>query len=159
MICEDTFIFETKDETIKAHKEFESEERSVPKEDQLQGWWYDKSEWSDAHKIYIRDLYRDNEENAPGVHWIEKGKLVELPTINYKEINELPEDPIRNDVIVGLLLYDDNGWKDPNFHHEGYYNITTDEWFLFTGGPFMETYRKLNKDDIICWYYLDEIYK
>jgi hypothetical protein len=149
MMCENTFIFETENEAIKAHKELESEESIISKEEIVQGWWYSKEEWSDIHKEYIKEMYDNDIEKSPKIYRIKKGEFIEIPKINYKDITEIPE---KNKKIAIILKKNDS---DIDYHNEGYYD---NDWFLFTGSSIMETYKKICKDKINHWYYLDELY-
>jgi len=160
MMCEDTFIFDSKEEASKGFKEMESNERIAKGVNCVQGWWYGKSEWPKVREEYIEKAYDREEDDAPSVHWIEKGKFIEIPEINYKDNSEKPSQHIKNDIIVvGLFHHNKEGYTDPTYHKEGYYNTITDEWYLFTGSKYMETYEKIDKDDILSWYYIEELYK
>lgn len=57
MLCEETIVFATKEETEAAASEFMPE-----------GWWYTLSEWEKSRKEYVDDFYSGVEENAPRVY-------------------------------------------------------------------------------------------
>lgn len=68
MICEETFIFETEEEAIEAHKVFEMD----PNPSIIQGFWYGEEKFHEAWKDYINEGYKDNESEAPKVYWLNK---------------------------------------------------------------------------------------
>ena len=59
MLCEETFVFETEEETKKAADKFLPE-----------GWWYEKEDFKKSRIKYVEDAYKGIEENAPKVYWL-----------------------------------------------------------------------------------------
>jgi fructose-1,6-bisphosphatase len=73
MACEETFIFQTKEESSAAHKFINMPESPWGNE----GWFYaieDDGEWpwEKARKDYVDRCYKGNENNAPKVYWLKK---------------------------------------------------------------------------------------
>jgi hypothetical protein len=61
MLCEETIIFATKEESDLAWKEFSPE-----------GWWYHADNWAQARHEYIRDMYKGIETDAPKVYCLDE---------------------------------------------------------------------------------------
>lgn len=59
MMCEETFIFETKEEAKSAWKAFSPE-----------GFWYYLEQWGESRKNYVDEAYNGVEEDAPPVYWL-----------------------------------------------------------------------------------------
>lgn len=72
MICEETFVFQTKKEYEEVLKHFENSKYKN------EGWWYaiedDKYFWDETIKWYRETTYKDDPENAPKVYWL-NGKV------------------------------------------------------------------------------------
>jgi hypothetical protein len=66
MICEETFIFNTDEEAIKAHEYFEKN----PVKDVIQGWWYGLVDFELARQKYVLDMYEGIESDAPTIYWL-----------------------------------------------------------------------------------------
>ena len=60
MLCEETLIFATKEETDAAAKEFMPE-----------GWWYSVNNWEESRKKYVDDMYKGIESDAPMVYCLD----------------------------------------------------------------------------------------
>lgn len=58
MVCEETFIFETKEEAERAWEHFKPE-----------GWWYGIEDWPDTVKWYIKNVIGDK-TLGPKVEWL-----------------------------------------------------------------------------------------
>ena len=61
VICEETFIFKSKQEAEAAAEKFLPE-----------GWWYDFSGWEETRKEYVKKFYGGDEDSAPLVYWLDK---------------------------------------------------------------------------------------
>lgn len=61
MICEETFIFKSKQEASAAAEKFLPE-----------GWWYEFSEWIEERNKYVKKFYKGDEDLAPTVYWLDK---------------------------------------------------------------------------------------
>ncbi len=73
MACEETFIFQTKEESSAAHKFINMPESPWGNE----GWFYaieDDGEWpwEKARKDYVDTNYKGRENEAPKVYWLKK---------------------------------------------------------------------------------------
>jgi len=66
MMCEETFIFATEEETSAAAKKFMPE-----------GWWNTVTDWEESRQKYVDDIYQGVEADAPKVYCLDD---------NYKEI-------------------------------------------------------------------------
>lgn len=56
MLCEETLIFATEEETDAAAEAFMPE-----------GWWYNVSSWEESRTKYVNDMYEGVESDAPEV--------------------------------------------------------------------------------------------
>lgn len=62
IMCEETFVFETEEEAIRAHNEFENN----PKHNiVIQGWWYNRESFKKAVQDYIKKT-----EYIPKIYWL-----------------------------------------------------------------------------------------
>lgn len=61
LMCEETFIFKSKQEAEAAWEVFKPE-----------GWWYDFSSWEDTRKEYVKKFYEGDEDLASTVYWLDK---------------------------------------------------------------------------------------
>lgn len=61
LMCEETFIFKSKQEAEEAAEIFLPE-----------GWWYDIGSWVETRQQYIDDIYEGDTELAPKIHWLDK---------------------------------------------------------------------------------------
>lgn len=52
MVCENTFCFETEEEALRAHEQFEKN----PKGEYISGWWYGKKNFTKAIKSYTKQM-------------------------------------------------------------------------------------------------------
>lgn len=66
MICEETFIFNTDEEALKAFEYFEKN----PVGEVIQGWWYGIVDFQLARQEYVMNIYEGIEEDAPTIYWI-----------------------------------------------------------------------------------------
>ena len=57
MVCEETFIMETKEECDRAWEIFKPE-----------GWWYTLDEWEKVHNEYVNDMYDGDFTKSPKVY-------------------------------------------------------------------------------------------
>ena len=69
MMCEETFIFQTKKECDAAWSDFNPE-----------GWWYAIEDdgdwpWEKAWKDYVDKAYEGKEEDAPKIYWLRDLKI------------------------------------------------------------------------------------
>ena len=62
MIFEETFVFETEEEAMKAHDEFEQNPKY---EIVIQGWWYGRDSFKKAIQDYIKKF-----EYIPKIYWL-----------------------------------------------------------------------------------------
>jgi hypothetical protein len=66
MMCEETFIFETEEEALRAHDEFEHH----PKHNiVIQGWWYGREDFKKSVEEYIEKF-----QSSPVIYWINDNK-------------------------------------------------------------------------------------
>lgn len=59
LLAEETLLFNTEDEALKAAEEFLPE-----------GWYYGLDEWETTWKDYVNKFYKGDESKAPKVYWI-----------------------------------------------------------------------------------------
>jgi hypothetical protein len=59
MNCEETFVFETKEESIEAFNKFSPD-----------CWWYSKEEFKTSYLRYVYDVYDGDINRAPKVYWL-----------------------------------------------------------------------------------------
>ncbi|QQR76944.1 hypothetical protein IPJ63_01650 [Candidatus Nomurabacteria bacterium] len=60
MMCENTFVFETEDEAIRAFEQFEKH----PSGEYISGWWYSRESFDSSIKEYAKEVGYD-----PKVIW------------------------------------------------------------------------------------------
>jgi len=60
IICEETFIFKSKQECAAAAKMFPPE-----------GWWYDFAGWEETRKEYVKIFYAGDDDIAPTIYWLD----------------------------------------------------------------------------------------
>ena len=61
MMCEETIVFKSKAEALRAWEKFKPE-----------GWWYDLSDFDESHEQYVKEMYGGDEDRAPLVYWLDK---------------------------------------------------------------------------------------
>jgi len=75
MVCEETFVFQTKEE-VDAAVEWVNRPDSIWKNE---GWWYaledDECPWDQTLTEYREQYYKNELENAPKVYWLNDGTI------------------------------------------------------------------------------------
>jgi len=61
MMCEETIVFKSKAEALRAWEKFKPE-----------GWWYNLSDFDESHEQYVKEMYGGDEDRAPLVYWLDK---------------------------------------------------------------------------------------
>jgi len=63
MMCEETFLFETDEESHAAYNRLEVELNLVS------GWWYSSSDWADAFESHCNAIYDGDRSLAAPIYW------------------------------------------------------------------------------------------